>query len=705
MKKLIFVLLVFGLGLIYLFDLTQYFELSYIKEILPNLKEAYQAKPLEVALVYFLLYVLATAVSFPGATVLTLLGGALFGLGPGLLIVSFASTIGATLAMLLARYFFRGTVERKFSKQIKQINSGVEKEGAFYLFSLRLIPIVPFFVINLAFGLTKMRLMTYYIVSQVGMLAGTAVYVNAGVELSKITTLKGLISFDLFLAFALLGTFPLLAKKFMNFLKAKKVYAGFKKPKKFDFNMIVIGGGAAGLVTAYISSAVKSKVALVEKNKMGGDCLNYGCVPSKAIIKSAKVASTINKSAKFGIDSSQASVNFKEVMGRVHHVIAAIEPHDSVERYKGLGVQCFTDHAEILSPWEVKIGEKTFTTKFITLATGAEPIVPAIPGIDGVNTLTSENLWELKELPKNFLIIGAGPIGVELGQAFARLGSQVTLVEKASRILIRDDAEVSTLIKKSLEEDGVEVLENCELTRFEGQKALMLHAGSEISREFDQVLIAIGRKARVKGFGLEKLGLNLRDNGTIWANDFLQTSMPNIFVCGDATGPIQLTHAAAHQAWFAAVNSHFGAFKRFKVTYDELPKAIYCDPEVASVGKSAQELEEEGVEFEEIRYDLDDLDRALCDSEIKGFVKVFTPKGKDTILGVSIVGQNASDILAEFVSVKKAGKGLNHILGTIHSYPTMSEANKYAAGVWKKANAPTGVLKVLEKFFKFQRGL
>lgn len=708
-KKLFLLLIIIGLfGLFKIFNLNQYLTLDYIKENQQLFQNYYQHNQLITIISYFIIYVISTALSIPGATILTLLGGAIFGLGPGLLIISFASSIGATLSFLLSRTLFRESVEKKFGSRIKSLNQGVEKEGAFYLFTLRLVPIFPFFLINLGMGLTRLKTLTFYFVSQLGMLPGTAVYVNAGVQLSQIESLKGIVSVDVLGSFVLLGIFPLLSKKVIEFIKAKKVYSNYKKPKHFDYNMIAIGAGSAGLVTAYISAAVKSKVALIEKHKMGGDCLNTGCVPSKALIKSAKIAKSIHDASQYGLEiNGEVKVDFARAMSRVHEVISKIEPHDSIERYTNLGVDCITGEAKIISPWEVEVNGKILTTKNITIATGASPLVPPIKGIENVDILVSENLWEIRDLPKKFLVLGGGPIGLEMAQAFARFGSEVIVVEMGERILAKEDPDVAKLATSFLKKEGVQVLTKHKASEFikrENQDILICETeNGKIEIEFDKVLVAVGRKANTKGFGIENLNISLRKNGTIEANEYLQTNYPNIYVCGDVTGPFQLTHTAAHQAWYCAVNALFSPFKRFKVDYSVIPWVTYLDPEIATVGKNEMALKEEEIPYDITKYGIDDLDRAIADGNDYGFVKVLTAKGSDRILGVTIVGSGAGELITEFVTSMKHGKGLNAILGTIHSYPTMSEANKYAAGNWKKANAPEKLLEYVMKFHAWRR--
>ena len=478
-------------------------------------------------------------------------------------------------------------------------------------------------------------------------------------------------------------------------------------PPKYDYNFVVIGAGAGGLVSAYIGSALNAKVALIEKNKMGGDCLNTGCVPSKALIRTAKMLNDMREHERYGIAKADFEINFEDVMKRVHGIIEKIEPHDSVERYQELGVDVIEGEAKLVGPHKVEVNGKTLTAKNIILATGAEPLVPNIPGLDQVVHYTSDTIWDLKTLPKKMIILGGGPIGSEMTQAFKRLGADVTQVEMNKAIMGREDVEVSAFVENKFKEEGITVLTGHKAKQFvkeEGRQFLIAeHEGREVKVEFDAVLVALGRKARTSGFGLEEIGIKLTSRGTIEADPFMRTNFKNIYVVGDATGPYQFTHTAAHQAWYAAVNALFSPIKKFKADYRVIPWATFTDPEVARVGLNEAEAKEKGIKYEVTKYGIDDLDRAIADSNDHGFVKVLTVPGKDKILGVTIVGAHAGDLIAEYVLAMKHGLGLNKILGTIHIYPTMAEANKYAAGNWKKEHKPKTVLKMLKKFHNWRR--
>jgi pyruvate/2-oxoglutarate dehydrogenase complex dihydrolipoamide dehydrogenase (E3) component/uncharacterized membrane protein YdjX (TVP38/TMEM64 family) len=697
------------IGVFFVFDLGQHLTLDSLKSNQQQLADFIQLNWLQAFMGYFLLYVVVTALSLPGAAILTLGAGALFGLGWGLLLASFASTIGATFAFLVSRFLLRDWVKTTFSNKIKAIDEGITKDGAFYLLSLRMVPLFPFFVINLVMGITSIKTLTYYWVSQVGMLMGTIVFVNAGTQLVEINTLSDIVSADLLLSFALLGLFPLIAKFILNRLKQRRVYKGWKKPKAFDRNIVVIGAGSAGLVTAYIAAAVKASVTLVEKHKMGGDCLNTGCVPSKSLLHASKLAHTHKVSANAGVNYPAPEVDFKAVMNQVHSVIKTIEPHDSIERYESLGVNVVTGSATIVSPWQVDIqtadGVQSLTTKNIVIATGASAFVPPIPGLKEIDYLTADNLWDLKEQPKRMVVLGGGPIGSELSQAFGRLGTQVTQVEMLPQLLAKEDSDAAQYLYDQLIEDGVDVRLNTTATAIEktaeGKFIVLEKDGKQEKLPFDEILIAVGRIANLKGFGLEKLGIET--NRVVVTNEMLQTKYPNILAAGDVAGPYQFTHTAAHQAWYAAVNALFRPFKTFKVDYRVIPWATFTDPEIATVGLNEQAAKEQGMAYEVTKYDIGGLDRALTDDHARGFVKVLTPPGKDKILGATIVGAHAGELIAEFVLAMKYNLGMNKILGTIHIYPTMAEASKYAAGNWKKSHAPEKLLAFVERFHTWRR--
>jgi pyruvate/2-oxoglutarate dehydrogenase complex dihydrolipoamide dehydrogenase (E3) component/uncharacterized membrane protein YdjX (TVP38/TMEM64 family) len=712
MKKLLIILALAALIAAYVFfGVGDYLTVDGIKRVAGEVDGYYQRHPVQVVGLFFLTYVAVTAASLPGAAVMTLAAGALFGVLLGTVVVSFASTLGATLAFLASRYVLRDAIETRFGERLRTVNAGLERDGAFYLFTIRMIPLFPFFVVNLVMGLTRIRLWTYAWVSQVGMLLGTIVYVNAGTQLAQIDSLAGIASPAVLVSFALLGIAPWIAKAIIGWIKRRKVYSGFTRPKSFDRNLVVIGAGSAGLVSALIAATVKAKVTLVEANKMGGDCLNTGCVPSKALIKSAKVAEQMRHADRYGLKPVEPEVPFRETIERVMGAIRTIEPHDSVERYTGLGVDVVEGYGRVVDPWTVEIARKDggvqlLTTRAIVIAAGAGPLIPSIPGLEASGYLTSDTMWDalatMDRAPARVAVLGGGPIGCELSQALARLGSQVTQVEMADRVLGREDPDVSLEAQTALESSGVNVLTAHRALRVETGKLIAEHGGAEVEIAFDTLIVAVGRAARLSGYGLEDIGIDTAK--TVVTDEFLATKFPNIYAAGDVAGPFQFTHTASHQAWFASVNALFGQFKRFKADYRVIPAVTFLDPEIARVGLNETEAEAQGVAYEVARYELGGLDRAIAESETQGFVKVLTPPGKDTILGATIVGAHAGELLAEYVLAMKHKLGLNKILGTIHSYPTLAEANKFAAGEWKKKHKPETLLSLVERYHTWRRG-
>jgi pyruvate/2-oxoglutarate dehydrogenase complex dihydrolipoamide dehydrogenase (E3) component/uncharacterized membrane protein YdjX (TVP38/TMEM64 family) len=707
-KILVIIAIAVLFALFFAFDLQRYLTLAELKARQEAFQQFHAANRLLTLGLYFALYVVVTALSLPGAAVMTLAGGALFGFLPALIVVSFASSIGATLAFLVSRFLLRDWVQARFRDRLKALNTGIEREGAFYLFTLRLVPVFPFFVINLVMGLTPMRTLIFYWVSQVGMLAGTAVYVNAGTQLGQLESLSGILSPGLLFSFILLGIFPLIARKGVDIMKKRQTLKAFPKPKSFDYNLVVIGAGSAGLVSSYIAAAVKAKVALIEKHKMGGDCLNTGCVPSKALIRSAKLLAYGRRATEFGFRKTETEFEFGEVMERVQRVVGKVEPHDSVERYSALGVECLHGEARIISPYSVEVNGRTLTTRSIIIATGASPLVPPIPGLDRVDYLTSDNLWQLRDLPQRLVVLGGGPIGCELAQAFTRFGAEVTQVEMVPQIMGREDPDVAEFIRGRLEAEGVRVLTAYTAKQViveENEKILICeHQEQDVRIPFDQLLVAVGRRPSTTGFGLEELGVRISERGTIDTDPFLRTNFPNIFCAGDVAGPYQFTHTAGHQAWYAAVNALFGDFKKFRVDYRVIPWCTFTDPEVARVGLNETEARQQKIDHEVTVFELSELDRAIAESETHGWIKIITPPGKDKILGVTIVGSHAGDLIPEYILAMKHGLGLNKILGTIHPYPTLAEANKMAAGEWKKAHVPEKLLVWIEKLHTWRRG-
>ncbi len=694
----------------------------------------YQESPWQVRASFFGLYLLVATLAVPGIALLTLAAGAVFGLGWGLVLVSFASSLGATLSFWLARYLLGDLLRARMGPRVLAMRVRLEREGALYLLSLRLIPVVPFGAINLLMGLTDMRAPTFYAVSQIGMLASTLVFVSAGQQLGTIHSASEVLQPGVLGALLALGLLvalmPALATRLLEGQRKRKLLAPWRsqRPRQFDTNLVVIGAGAGGLVSAYIAAAAQAKVTLVEASRLGGDCLHYGCVPSKALIQSAKVAHQVRTAAQFGVQPpalalDAQALDWPALMARIARVIASIAPHDSPERYTALGVDVLQGHAKITSPWTVDVTRpdhsvQRIRTRSIVIAAGAQPVVPDLPGLHAVGFATSDTLWaqlaQCSSLPQRIVVLGGGPIGCELGQAFARLGAAVTLVEAGPRLLAREDAEVSVVVQTALQMDGVQVLcahsaLRCDSTNAEKTITVRdVATGEDQVLAFDLLVCAVGRRARLSGYGLDELGIVVNDTQrTVPTNAYLQTVFPTIYAAGDVAGPYQLTHAAAHQAWYATVNALFGDFKRFAADYRHLPATTFVAPEVARVGLNEQEARAQGLRFEVTRFDLADLDRALTDAGSApptGFVKVLTVPGKDRILGATIVAPQAGDMLAEYVLAMRHGLGLKAILGTVHAYPTFAEANKYAAGAWQRAHVPKRLLAWARAFHAWRRG-
>ncbi len=689
-------------------DLGAYLEFGVLVARIDELRDWYAANPVLAGAAYFAIYVAVAALSIPGAAVMTLAGGALFGFWYALVLVSFASSLGATLAFLVSRVLLRDWVQSRFDRQLAAVNAGFARDGEFYLFSLRLVPLFPFFVINLLMGLLPVRAWPFYWVSQVGMLPATAVYVNAGTQLGQLESASGILSAPLIGSFVLLALFPFLARWVLRRLRARRALAGYTRPAGFDTNLIVIGAGSAGLVASLIAATVKAKVTLIERHRMGGDCLNTGCVPSKALIRSSRIAQYLRRSSEFGLGAVPVDIDFPAVMERVQAAVRTIEPHDSVERYTELGVDCVAGDARIVSPWEVEVDGRVISARHIVIASGARPRVPDIEGLADLDYLTSDTIWELREQPRRLLVLGGGPIGCELAQALAGLDTDVTLVTRAARLLPREDPEVGERLLEACTRRGMTILLDSEPRAFgagpDGQRCVVATPEGERELVFDRVLVATGRTPNVEGLGLADLGIGLTAQGAVEVDEFLATAMPTIYACGDVAGPFLFTHMASHQAWYASVNALFGRFRRFRVDYSVVPWATFTYPEVARVGLGEAEAGERGIPVEVTRYDLAGLDRAIADGEASGFVKVLTAPGRDRILGVTIVGYHAAELVGEFVLAMKHGIGLNKILGTIHIYPTLGEANKFAAGEWRKARKPEGLLRWVERYHNWNRG-
>ncbi len=707
-RLLVLALILVLVASFFVLDLHHYLSFEVLEAQRTALRELVAAHPLETAAAFVVGYVVVTGLSLPGATVLTLAGGAIFGFVWGAVLVILASNLGAALAFLVARFLAREWVQRRFQSRLAPINRGIERDGGFYLFSLRLVPLFPFFLINLGMGLTPLRLSTFMVASVLGMLPMTLIYVYAGTQLAAISGPGDVVSAPLLIAFALLALFPWVARALMRTVQRRRALARWQPPSRFDDNLIVIGGGSAGLIAALIAATVRAGVSLVERDRMGGDCLNTGCVPSKTFIRSASAAAAVREADRFGIQARLTGVDFSAVMERVQAAIRTIEPHDSVERFQGLGVNCIQGEARLVDPWTVEVNGERRTARRIVLATGSRPALPEITGLADVDPLTSDDLWSLQSMPGRLLVLGAGPIGCELAQAFARLGSQVTLVDAEERILPREDEDVAGVVAEALEADGIRLRLGW---RVAGFSARSYGAGSvRLERDddwrelpFDRVLVAVGRTPATDGLGLEALGVRRHRDGRIEVDEYLRTSVPTVYACGDLVGPYQFTHMASHQAWYAAVNALFEPLRRFRVNYQVVPWVTYTSPEAARAGLSETEARQRGIRVEVTRFDFAGNDRAIAEDARTGFIKVLTPPGRDRILGVAIVGPRAGELLAEYVLAMTHGIGLKGLMGTIHVYPTFAEINKSVAGAWRKAHAPDRLLGLVGRWHRWRR--
>lgn len=689
--------------------------LADLRAALADVRALRDAHPLAVWLLLFALYVGVTTLSLPVATLLTLGVGALYGFWAGLPLVSFASSIGATLSLLISRWLMRDWVEARFGDRLAMVNDGLRRDGAAYLFTLRLLPVFPFFLINLLAGLSPIRVRTFYIVSQVAMLPATALYVNAGTRLGEIERLSDVASPAMLASLAALGLLPWAARVGAALVQRSRRRARWPMPRRFDRNLVVIGGGAAGLIAAYAGATLRARVTMIEAERLGGDCLNFGCVPSKALIRAAHAAHEIRTAHRFGLGAAAPEVSFRAVFARVEQAIADIAPHDSAERYRALGVEVIAGHARLVDPWTVEVARpgmdaQRLTTRAVVLATGAAPVVPPIEGLDETGYLTAETLWQAfarrDAPPGRLVILGGGPVGVELAQALSRLGAGVTLVEMAPRVLTREDPDVSEQVQARLLAEGVGLFTGQRALACghdaEGKWILIEGTGGPTRLPFDELIVAVGRAARLKGFGLEELGIPA--DRVIETNAWLETLHPNILAAGDAAGPLQMTHVAAHQGWHAALNGLARPFWRLRPDMRAIPQAVFTDPEVARVGLNETEAQRQGTPHEVTRYDLADLDRAITDGATGGFVKVLTAPGSGRILGATIVGARAGEMIAPFALAMRHGLGLGKILATVHAYPTWAEANRATAGLWRRAHASPRLMALLERFHGWRRG-
>lgn len=708
-RLIILALLIAAVACFFIFDLGEYLTLESIKSHSGALHGQVQAHPWWARGTFFAVYVALTALSFPGTVVLTLLAGALFGLLEGTLLVSFASNVGAVMAMLISRFMLRDWIQKRFGTQIAAINKGLAREGTFYLVSLRLIPLVPFVLLNPALGLTRVGMWTFWWTTQLGMLPGNAIYVNAGQQLVQLQSLSGILSPSMISTLVLLAVFPLLATRLLTLYKARQAYRGWRRPKRFERNLVVIGGGTGGLATARIAASLKAQVSLFERQRLGGVAVHEGSVPARALSRSANLAHALHHGQPQGVRQQVEDADFAEVVGRVRRLADEAMGCPSAEHYTRLGVEVVMAEARLSSPWTVEVEGRTLASRAIVIATGSRPWVPPIPGLDAVEPLTCDTLWSLRERPERLLVLGNGAGACEFAQAFQRLGCQVTLASEREVLLEQEDAEAAQAVTAALNADGVELrlgLSPLRVEVVEGERRLICGARDEgeLALPFDRVLLALGQSADVEGLGLDALGLRCGDDGSLDVDEYLATRYPNIYAVGSVAGPYGAPHVAEHQAWYAAVNALFGGFRRFTVSERVIPHAVFTAPEIASVGLTEAEARALGVEFDVIRLNLSSLAGAVAEGAGEGFVKVLTEQGEDRILGVTIVGEQASETLAGFVVAMKHKLGLNKLAETVQLGATLGEASRVVAEAWRQQRRPTRAIGWAERFNRWRLG-
>lgn len=467
------------------------------------------------------------------------------------------------------------------------------------------------------------------------------------------------------------------------------------------YNLVVIGAGTAGLVTAAGAAGLGARVALIEAELMGGDCLNVGCVPSKALISAARVAATVRDAARFGVDVPSHEVRFKEVMERMRRLRAGIAHHDAAQRFQNLGVDVFIGRGAFTEHNRVKVADKVLDYKRAVVCTGARAAELPIPGLSDVDYLTNENVFSLTELPKRLIVIGGGPIGSEMAQAFARFGSQVTLIERGPRILAREDVDAAGIVQTSMENDGVNFVFNTEVDRVDqrGEEKVVV-SGSQ-SFVADELLIGIGRSPNVGGLGLDLAGVKFDDRRGVDVNDRLQTTNPRIYAAGDVCSRFKFTHAADFMARIVIQNTLF--MGRGKVSALTIPWCTYTSPELAHIGMGVSAAKEQGVEIDTFTQPMDKVDRAILEGEQEGFVRVHVRKGTDKIVGATIVATNAGDLISEISLAMTHGLGLKKIASVIHPYPTQADAIRKTGDLYNRTRLTPFVKKLFKKWLSWTR--
>ena len=491
-------------------------------------------------------------------------------------------------------------------------------------------------------------------------------------------------------------------------LHAHVAPADWKNPTPAGrYNLVVIGGGTAGLVTAAGAAGLGAKVALIERHLLGGDCLNVGCVPSKALIRAARAVAEARNRGRFGVKiTGEVTVDFPAVMERMRRLRADLSPHDSAARFRELGVDVFLGAGKFTGRDTIEVGGQPLRFARAAIATGARAAAPPIAGLEGVPYLTNETLFSLTALPRRLLVVGAGPIGCEMAQAFARFGSQVTLVESAAGILPREDRDAATILRAALERDGVPILcdgKDLKVERApEGGVRWRLGAGGrDVTDVADRLLVAVGRAPNVEGLGLEAAGVAF-DNKGVSVNDRLQTTNPRIFACGDVCSRFQFTHAADFMARIVIQNALF--YGRKKASALVIPWATYTSPEVAHVGLTTADAKTQQIEIDTFTQPLAKVDRAILDGEDEGFVRIHVRRGSDHILGATIVAAHAGDLIGELSLAMTKDIGLGSIAAAIHPYPTQAEAIRKAGDLYNRTRLTPFVKRLFARWLAWQRG-
>ncbi|MBA3536096.1 MAG: FAD-dependent oxidoreductase [Tatlockia sp.] len=683
--------LILLLGLLILFfslRLDKYLTFTSLRENRATLISWTKEHFFMAALLYMSCYTLAVAASVPGAVFLTLAGGFLFGVVFGTVFVIVSATLGATALFFAVRTSFGDWLAKSALSWLGRMREGFQQNAFSYLLMLRLVPLFPFWVVNIVPALLGVDAKTFIITTFFGILPGSIVYVMVGNGLSHVfeanqTPNLGII-FDIkvllpLLALAALSFIPILYKR-VNPKEQKKN----PKTNQIKCDLSIIGAGAGGLSVAAVAAQLGLKVVLLESGKMGGDCLNYGCVPSKSLLAAGKIAYQLRHAAQFGISSKGLEIDFKKVMQQVHAVIKVLAKNDSVERFESLGVQVIKAVARFSGVNTLVAQDRVIEARRIVIATGSSPFKPPIPGLEDTPYLTNETIFNLTEQPKHLIVIGGGPIGCELAQAFSMLGSKITLIE-GFNLLPKDDVDCVAILRAQLKAMGIIIHEQAKVLGVEphahgGIKVSINQAGEKLAIRGSHLLIATGRRANVENLDLEKAGIVYSNKG-IEVNSRLQTSNRRVYALGDVVGPYQFTHMATYQAGIVLRNI---AFKiPAKVDYRAIPWVTYTLPEIAHVGLLAEEaLKHADIQFTE--WSFLENDRAQTEHSLEGKIKIISDK-KGRVLGVTIVGAHAGELILPWVIAIREKRTLRSFTDAVSPYPTLSEISKRVAGEFYKS--------------------